>query len=146
KGKSDGPANLGSGHAACSFRGVVPPRYRGWLVLRARGRRDVWSTIRSLGLWDAWLSVVRGLGWPRGFPFLFVIVPARRVIGVDGGRLAADLALDEREDGGQHDQRGEGRGGETADDRAAERCRLLPALAPARRHRHHAGDHGATRH
>ena len=47
---------------------------------------------------------------------------------------------------GSTNKRGQGGGGQPADDGPAERGRLVAALAEAQGHRHHAGDHGAARH
>ncbi len=99
--------------------------------------------------------------WPRGraarrcrragsarrcVVLLLVIVRARGVVGIERGRLAAGPALHQREDGRQHGQRRDGRGDQAADDRPAQRGRLLAALAQAQGHRHHAGGHGAAGH
>src|SRR5690348_3778963 len=59
------------------------------------------------------------------------IAAALRVERVDRRRAPRGPALYNREDGGQGEQSGEGRGGQAADDGAAERGGLLAALAQA---------------
>src|SRR5207245_9823047 len=84
--------------------------------------------------------------------------PRRETVGTTGSgdmRLSNDrgrrdvatvLTVDEAEDNGNEDQRGDGCARQPADDRATERRGLLPAFAQAQRQRRHAADHRQRRH
>src|SRR5258708_5496205 len=63
-----------------------------------------------------------------------------RLPGLEGARARAPARLQDREHGRKDAECRQGRGGEAADDRAAEGSRLLAPLAEANRHGDHPGD------
>ncbi len=75
-----------------------------------------------------------------------VVVRARRVARVERRRGGLLLADHQREDRGEHQQRGERGHHQPADHGPAERGLHLAALLQRQRHRHHADGHGAGRH
>src|SRR5208337_481509 len=93
-----------------------------------------------------WLPVAWGTGMRGTGPELWVVKGALGIGGVDRRRPASRAALDDREDGGKHDQGRQGRRGEAADDSPPQRRGLLAPFAPAKGHGEHTGCHGTARH